>query len=92
MTEEIVITIEAFGVGELSAPEEVVKALDTRVPLVALAHALVMEPKWVEKVVNNQETEIRKTLTQTAQEELVIPDNIWRMITNVKGWFPVVWT
>ena len=28
MTEEIVITIEAFGVGELSAPEEVVKALE----------------------------------------------------------------
>ena len=49
-----------------------------------------MEPKWVEKVANNQETEIRKTLTQTAQEELVIPDNMWRMMTNVKGWFPVV--
>ena len=41
-----------------------------------------MEPKWGEKVVNNQETEIHKTLTQTAQEELVIPDNIWRMYTS----------
>ena len=90
MTEEVVITIEAFGVGRLSAPEEVVKALDIRVPLIAFGHALVMEPKWVENVVNNHETEIRKTLTQTAQEKLVIPDNMWRMMTNVKGWFPVV--
>ena len=49
MTEEVVIIIEAFGVGGLSALEDVVKALDTRVPLVALAHALVMEPKWVER-------------------------------------------
>ena len=49
-----------------------------------------MEPKWVEKVLNGQENEIRKTLPKTAQKELVIPDNMFRMLLNVPGWFPAV--
>ena len=82
--------VPVIGVGGLSTPEDVVEALETGVPLLALGHALVMEPKWIEKVMNGQEAAIRKTLPQTDQKELVIPDNMWRMITNAKGWFPVV--
>lgn len=83
-------SVPVMGVGGLSSPEDVMKALDTGVPLLSLGHALIMEPKWVEKVINDQEAEIRKTLPRTDQKELVIPDNMWRMIINAKGWFPVV--
>ncbi|QGQ93899.1 NADH-dependent flavin oxidoreductase [Paenibacillus psychroresistens] len=82
--------VPVIGVGGLSSPEDVNKALETGVPLLALGHAIIMEPKWVEKVINNQENEIRTTLPRTDQKDLVIPDALWNMLINVPGWFPVV--
>lgn len=82
--------VPVIGVGRLNTPEEVVKSLESGVPLVALGHAIVMEPKWVEKVANDQESEIRYNLPKTDQKELVIPDGMWNMLMNVTGWFPVV--
>jgi 2,4-dienoyl-CoA reductase-like NADH-dependent reductase (Old Yellow Enzyme family) len=82
--------IPVIGVGGLSLPEDVKQALDTGVPLIALAHAIIMEPKWVEKLLNDQENEIRTTLPRTAQEELALPDALWNMLISVPGWFPVV--
>ncbi|MBB6731407.1 hypothetical protein [Cohnella zeiphila] len=38
--------IPVVGVGGLLTPEDVVKALETGVPLVALGHALMMNPDW----------------------------------------------
>ncbi|OMF37935.1 NADH-dependent flavin oxidoreductase [Paenibacillus sp. FSL H8-0548] len=82
--------VPVIGVGGLSTPDDVVKALGTGIPLVAMGHALIMEPKWVEKVQSGQEKEIRTTLPRTAQKELVVLDVMWGMITNIPGWFPVV--
>ena len=74
----------------MSSPEDVNKALASGVPLLALGHAIIMEPKWIEKVMDDQENEIRKTLPRSAQKDLVIPDALWNMLINVPGWFPVV--
>lgn len=82
--------VPVIGVGGLSTPDDVVKALGTGIPLVTIGHAMIMEPKWVEKVQSGQEKEIRTTLPRTAQKELVVPDILWGMITNIPGWFPVV--
>lgn len=82
--------VTIIGVGGLSSPEDVAKALDTGVSLVALAHAIIMEPKWVEKVLSNQSADIRTTLPKSAQKELVIPDSMWNLLLSVPGWFPVV--
>jgi 2,4-dienoyl-CoA reductase-like NADH-dependent reductase (Old Yellow Enzyme family) len=82
--------VPVIGVGGLSTPDDVVKALGTGIPLVTIGHALIMEPKWVEKVQSGQEKEIRTTLPRTAQKELVVLDMMWGMITNIPGWFPVV--
>lgn len=82
--------VPVIGVGELSSPEDVNKALNAGVPLLALAHAIIMEPKWIEKVLNDQENDIRTTLPRTAQKDLTIPDALWDMLINVPGWFPVV--
>ncbi len=77
------------GVGSLHTPDEVVEALETGVPFVALGRELLMEPKWIEKVQAGGEDQIRKTLSRHAQEELVIPDPLWDRLMNVKGWLPV---
>lgn len=71
------------GVGSLHTPDEVVEALETGVPLIALGRELLMEPKWTEKVQAGEEDQIRVTLSKSAQEELVIPDPLWDRLLSL---------
>ncbi|WP_259418107.1 NADH-dependent flavin oxidoreductase [Bacillus toyonensis] len=82
--------VPVVGVGSLHTPNEVVEALETGVPLIALGRELIMEPKWMEKVQTGQEDQIRTTLSKEDQEELVIPDPLWKRLMNIEGWLPVV--
>ena len=82
--------VPVIGVGGLHTPEEVKKAFDTGVDLIALGRELVMEPKWIEKVVEGNEENIRTTLSKNDREVLVIPEPMWNMITSKPGWFPIV--
>ncbi|WP_017728826.1 NADH-dependent flavin oxidoreductase [Halalkalibacterium ligniniphilum] len=82
--------IPIIGVGSLHTPDDVVKALNTGVPLLALGRELIMEPKWMEKVEAGEEGTIRTTLSKQDQEKLVIPTPLWQAIVNTPGWFPVV--
>ncbi|NBD28169.1 NADH-dependent flavin oxidoreductase [Paenibacillus glycinis] len=81
--------VPVIGVGGFSSAEDVTEALDAGVAFISLAHAIIMEPNWVEKVQNGQAREIRTTLPRTAQRELVLPDPLWNMLLGVPGWFPV---
>ena len=87
--EKIGNRIPVVGVGSLHTPDEVIEALETGVPFIALGRELLMEPKWVEKVQAGEEDQIRKTLSRHTQGELVIPDPLWDRLMNVKGWLPV---
>jgi 2,4-dienoyl-CoA reductase-like NADH-dependent reductase (Old Yellow Enzyme family) len=82
--------VPIIGVGSLHTPDDVRKAMDTGVPLIALGRELIIEPKWVQKVLTGEETTIDTTLTKDDQERLVIPDGLWSGIINTPGWFPVV--
>ncbi|WP_391203048.1 NADH-dependent flavin oxidoreductase [Psychrobacillus sp. L4] len=87
--EKVGSRVPILGVGSLHSPEEVVEALETGVPLIALGREMLMEPKWIEKVEAGQEDQIRTTLSKKDQKELVIPDPLWDRLINVKGWLPV---
>jgi 2,4-dienoyl-CoA reductase-like NADH-dependent reductase (Old Yellow Enzyme family) len=82
--------VPIIGVGSLHSPDDVKKAMDTGVPLIALGRELIMEPKWVQKVEAGEEETIDTTLTKNDQERLVVPDVLWSNIINTAGWFPVV--
>ena len=82
--------VPVVGVGSLHTPDEVVEALETGVPLIALGRELLMEPNWIEKIQADEEEQIRTTLSKKDQQELVIPDPLWQRLINVKGWLPVV--
>lgn len=82
--------VPVIGVGSLYTPDDVIKALETGVPLLALGREIIMEPKWIEKTASGQEETIRTTLPKTARKELVVPDPLWKMIMDIPGWFPVV--
>lgn len=81
--------IPVIGVGSLHTPDDVVKAMQTGVPLIALGRELIMEPKWVEKVQEGKEDTIPTTLSKQDQEKLVVPTPLWQAIINTPGWFPV---
>jgi len=79
-----------IGVGSLHTADDVVKALQTGVALIALGREIIMDPDWVQKVAAGRETEIQTTLTKDDQARLVVPDSLWQAIMNAPGWFPVV--
>jgi 2,4-dienoyl-CoA reductase-like NADH-dependent reductase (Old Yellow Enzyme family) len=82
--------VPVIGVGSLYSAEEVIKAFETGVPLLALGRELIIDPDWVEKVETGRENEIETKLDTGAQSRLVVPDPLWQAIVNTPGWFPGV--
>jgi 2,4-dienoyl-CoA reductase-like NADH-dependent reductase (Old Yellow Enzyme family) len=81
--------IPIIGVGSLRHPDDVIKALDSGVPLVSLGRELIMEPDWIQKLESGKIDEIRTTLSLNDREVLSIPTPLWDTITGVPGWFPI---
>jgi 2,4-dienoyl-CoA reductase-like NADH-dependent reductase (Old Yellow Enzyme family) len=82
--------ITLIGVGGLHTADDVLKAHESGIPLIALGRELIVDPDWVEKVEQGRAEEIQTTLTPRDQERLVVPDHLWERIMAMKGWFPVV--
>ncbi len=82
--------VPVIGVGSLYSPEDVIKAFQTGVPLLALGRELIIDPDWVEKVQTGREDDIETKLDLGAQTRLVVPDPLWQAIVNTPGWFPGV--
>jgi 2,4-dienoyl-CoA reductase-like NADH-dependent reductase (Old Yellow Enzyme family) len=81
--------IPVIGTGSIRTAEEAVRALQSGIPLVALGREIVIEPDWLEKIVQGREDEIKTTLSQNDQHRLAIPDPLWGIIMRIPGWFPV---
>jgi 2,4-dienoyl-CoA reductase-like NADH-dependent reductase (Old Yellow Enzyme family) len=88
--ERVGTKVPVVGVGSLYSVEDVVKAFETGVPLLALGRELIIDPDWVEKVETGREDEIETKLDLGAQARLVVPDPLWQAIVNTPGWFPGV--
>ncbi|MDQ0245557.1 2,4-dienoyl-CoA reductase-like NADH-dependent reductase (Old Yellow Enzyme family) [Bacillus fengqiuensis] len=82
--------VPVIGVGSIYTADDALKALESGVPLIALGRELIIDPDWVEKVEQGQESEIVTKLNKDHQQQLVIPDPLWQAIVNTPGWFPGV--
>lgn len=82
--------VPVIGVGSLYSADDVIKAFEIGVPLLALGRELIIDPDWVEKVETGRENEIETKLDTGAQKRLVVPDPLWQAIVNTPGWFPGV--
>lgn len=82
--------VPVIGVGSLYSADDVMKAFETGVPLLALGRELIIDPDWVEKVETGRENEIETKIDTGAQARLVVPDPLWQAIVNTPGWFPGV--
>lgn len=82
--------VPVIGVGSIHTPEDAAEAFKTGIDLLALGREIIIDPDWVEKVSNGQESTIETQLDTNAQKRLVVPDPLWKMIMNRPGWFPGV--
>ncbi|MEM1501906.1 NADH-dependent flavin oxidoreductase [Domibacillus sp. 8LH] len=82
--------VPVIGVGSIYTADDAVKALGTGVDLIAIGRGLIIEPDWVQKVESGQEESIAVKLDKEAQEQLVVPDPLWKAIIHTPGWFPGV--
>ena len=80
--------VPVIGVGGLQTLEQVKKALEVT-PLVSLGHALIMDPDWLAKVKKSRDKEIFQAIHLSKKEQLDIPENLWKLVTNAPGWFRV---
>ncbi|AZU60565.1 NADH-dependent flavin oxidoreductase [Neobacillus mesonae] len=90
LLEKINGRVPLIGVGSIHTADEAINALNTGVEMVALGRELIMEPDWVQKVLDGKESEIVTTLSKKDKDQLVIPDPLWQAIIHTPGWFPVV--
>ncbi|MER2181427.1 MAG: NADH-dependent flavin oxidoreductase, partial [Desemzia incerta] len=86
--EKIGDSIPLIGVGSVKTPEDATAVLDMGIPIVALGRELIVDPDWADKVSSGKEDTIRKTISYSDQQELVIPDAMWEYIQLAPGWLP----
>lgn len=82
--------VPVIGVGSIYEVEDALKAFETGIPLLALGRGLIIEPDWVQKAETDREAEIATKLDKNAQEQLVIPNPLWKAIMDRPGWIPGV--
>ncbi|MEH7375854.1 NADH-dependent flavin oxidoreductase [Neobacillus drentensis] len=82
--------VPVIGVGSIYTADDALNALETGVPLIALARELIIDPEWVQKVEQGRESEIVTKINKNHQHELEVPDPLWKAIIHSPGWFPGV--
>ena len=81
--------IPVIGVGSLTTAGNALKGLDSGVNLVALGRPLLIDPDFVQKIVEGRADEIETELDPSAQQFLAIPDPLWTIMINTPGWLPI---
>ena len=84
---EIGKDIPVVGVGHIQTLDDVRSTLESGADLVAVGRQLIVEPDWVEKVINKQD--IRTVIDSKNRDDLAIPDMMWEYIQNQPGWVPI---
>ncbi|MFJ7726815.1 NADH-dependent flavin oxidoreductase [Neobacillus sp. NPDC097160] len=82
--------VPVIGVGSIYSADDALNALETGVPLIALARELIIDPEWVQKVEQGRESEIVTKINKNHQHVLDVPDPLWQRIIHSPGWFPGV--
>ncbi|OAS82227.1 NADH:flavin oxidoreductase [Metabacillus litoralis] len=81
--------VPVLAAGSMVTPNDVAKSLDKGLTLAAIGHALIMNPDWVKKVQNGQESEIQTSIKATKVSELELPEKLWGIIQASGPWFKI---
>ncbi|MCM3172018.1 MULTISPECIES: NADH-dependent flavin oxidoreductase [unclassified Paenibacillus] len=81
--------VPVMAAGSIRTPDDALKAKELGLPLVAIGQALIMDPNWVEKIVNERESEVVSVLNVSKLDQLDIPAKLWDAIQAMPGWFSI---
>lgn len=57
--------------------DEALCALDTKSDFIALGREIIVDPDWIEKIQEEKESEIVRTIREKSQKELIIADKLF---------------
>ncbi len=89
IVEHVNSRVPVLAAGSMVTPDNVATALDKGLTLAAIGHALIMNPDWVEKVQNGQESEIQTAIKASKVSELELPEKLWGVIQASGPWFNI---
>lgn len=81
--------VPVMAAGSMLTPDSVSMTLDKGLSFVALGHAFVMNPDWVEKVQNEKEDDIMTSIKVSKVNELELPQKLWSIIQASVPWFNI---
>lgn len=81
--------IPVMAAGSMVTPDDVETALDKGLSLAAIGHTLIMNPDWIEKVQNGQESEIQTAIKASKASQLELPKKLWGVIQASGPWFKI---
>lgn len=89
LQERVGSRIPMIGVGSIYTPDDALEALSSGIPLIALGRELIMEPDWVQLVLEGREQQIRTSISPLDLQELSVPEPLWSLMMSIPGWFPL---
>ncbi|MFB5265624.1 NADH-dependent flavin oxidoreductase [Paenibacillus enshidis] len=81
--------VPVIAAGSVKTPDDALKAAELGLPLIAIGHALITDPDWVQKVETGREAEIDTELKVSKLDQLEIPDKLLNVIEAMPGWFAI---
>lgn len=87
--ERIGSRIPVIGVGSIYTPDDALEALSSGIPLIAMGRELIMEPDWVQLILEGREQQIRTSISPQDLQELSVPEPLWNLMMSIPGWFPI---
>ncbi|BDZ31589.1 MerR family transcriptional regulator [Lactiplantibacillus brownii] len=82
--------IPLISAGSLDTPDQAEEALDEGLDLAAIAHGLIMNPDWAEKVKTGATAAIQQQLQLSQLADMKLPDRLWQMLQDSGDWFDIV--
>ena len=79
--------IPVLAAGSMVTPDDVARSLDKGLSLAVVGQGLIMNPDWIEKVQNGQESEIQTTIKASTVSKLELPEKLWGVIQASGPWF-----
>lgn len=91
LSEHINHRVPLIAAGGIQQPQQAVNGLSDGADVIAIGREAIIDPDWTQKVKADRLDTIRVTLPvdEEARQNLVVPERLWKIITQPTGWFPL---
>lgn len=76
-----------ISAGTIQSAEQARKVLEQGADIVAVGHALITDPLWVEKITSDKN--ITLNIKKSQISKLALPDLLWQQIESMGDWFTI---